>query len=176
MEKALFVHGFNGSPSSSTGKSVVKALDDKYEFIIPQFDLTNIQDTLDKIKSIIREENVKLLAGTSLGAFYVLSHDDDVKKLVVNPCMMPDVEIPNLPGNPKIDEGTLVLWKNMVSHMYLEKQAANVSGFFGDEDELFHDKYHKLFAYSYGNENLHVFHGGHHGGSDFLTDEIRHAF
>lgn len=183
-QNALFIHGFGGSGESSTGKCVEKALCENYDFIKPDFDLTDVNGTLSEIQKIIKSKDIKLVAGTSLGAFYTLAcgfDERNIRRIAVNPCMKPSEEIPKLKdfktGNPvEVPEETLLLWKKMEEETYKEKEAKNVTGLFADKDELFGNKYHEFFAKCYGAENIHTFEGGHHGGSEKLTQALGEVF
>ena len=92
---ALYIHGFMGNPKGGTFETLTKALSNWNIHSIPFPDLhTDISKTQQIIKSYCKENNIEMLIGASLGAFYVLQYEDIIDKLVINPCMYPSIEIP----------------------------------------------------------------------------------
>lgn len=175
MKKALFIHGYLGDGDSKTGICVKEALKDEYDFICPNFDLTDVNGTLAKINEILKNENIELLSGTSLGSFYVLAADFSGQKLIVNPCMKPSEEIPLLHSDRKIPEEILTLWKTVENQIFNEKNTQKIQGFFANSDELFGDKYIPLFEHCFGKE-YYRFDGGHHGYNPNLTEAVKKYF
>lgn len=167
MKTLLFIHGFNGSKNSSTGKSLEKGLSGKYKYIAEDFNLLDVKGTLAKIKDLIELHHVDLLAGTSLGSFYVLASDFKGQKLVINPCMKPSEEIPKL--HEAIDPSILNQWKDIETEIYDGNVKPNVSGIFATKDELFGEKYIPLFESNFGTNHF-SFEGGHHGGNEKLSE------
>lgn len=159
--KALFIHGFKGSHNSSTGKVVSKVLSDDFDFIIPDFDLLDVERTLSKIDDICNSEKIKLIVGTSLGGFYTLAYSGFVEKIVLNPCMRPSIELPKLDSS--ISSDILDEFLDYEDIIFDADNAGNTRGIFGTKDELFGDKYMKEFKHYYGDKNTYTFSGGHHG-------------
>ncbi|MBO4698418.1 hypothetical protein J5690_02250 [bacterium] len=44
----------------------------------------------------IKTNRIKYIIGHSLGGFYALCINADVKKIVINPCLKPHIELPKL--------------------------------------------------------------------------------
>ena len=87
-KNALYIHGFMGNPKGGTFETLTKTLSNWNIHSIPFPDLhTDISKTQQLIKSYCKENNIEMLVGASLGAFYVLQYEDIIYKLVINPCM-----------------------------------------------------------------------------------------
>ena len=72
-------------------------------------------------------------------AFYVLQCQKPIRKIAINPCMIPSKEIlmlkDRVTGEPiKIDEQVVSEWKKLEEY----KIYSNVFGIFGRQDDLFH--------------------------------------
>ena len=120
-KNALYIHGFMGNPKGGTFETLNKTLKNWNVHSIPFPDLhTDILKTQRLIKAYCKENDIEMLIGASLGAFYVLQHEDIIDKLVINPCMYPSVEIPKLKdrttGDPIVLSkevlSGLIKWKN----------------------------------------------------------------
>lgn len=62
MQKVLFIHGLNSDKNLSTGQ-VVKTLLEKHgiKLIVPSLDILNPEKILQKVNSLIREQNISLI-------------------------------------------------------------------------------------------------------------------
>lgn len=176
MKKALFIHGFGGSKESRTGKVVAAVLAEyDIETITETFDLLNVPKTLRQIKSLILENDVQLLLGTSLGGFYTLAYPGDIAKIAINPCMEPSIEIPKLLDS-KISNKTISDFEKYEKYAYSSNFNGRTKGIFGTKDELFGDKFYIDFrTYHGGLMNTFTFEGGHHGAVG-AEDAIRAAY
>ena len=98
MEKqALFIHGLHSDSESTTGGFVAEILRQYgFETIHPTFDLMDCKATMEQIKKIIIGEKVSLVAAHSLGGFYGFAIPFDSVKILINPCLKPEIEIPKL--------------------------------------------------------------------------------
>ena len=111
----------------------------------------NPYDSLDTLEDYIEHNNIDLVIGSSLGAFYVLCIESDVKKIVINPCMFPSKELPKI---TELEDDVLEDYKALESFLYKENfilSIDNVLGLFGDHDELFsyYDYFKSIFPHSY---------------------------
>lgn len=184
-KNALYIHGFMGNPKGGTFETLNKTLKNWNVHSISFQDLhTNISKTQNLIKEYCKENNIELLIGASLGAFYVLQYADFINKLVINPCMYPSIEIPKLKdratGNP------IVLSKEVISgfremekyESISEKQKLHTFGVFAQDDELFHfkDSFDKLFCYKKCNIPNSILINGHHSiEEEYLTGGLQYA-
>lgn len=171
---ALFIHGFNGSSNSRTGAGVRKTLKDKCNVIIPDFNIIMIEETLSKIDEIVKNENIQLLVGTSLGAFYVLYYKTTLPKIIINPCMKPSLVVSKL--DKALPEKIVEEVKNCEAKLYTKDATQNerVMGLFADNDELLGQMFKPLFEEFYGKENIIDFESGHHAG-DKVHDALLEA-
>jgi predicted esterase YcpF (UPF0227 family) len=159
---AVFVHGFNGSHNSTTGRVIKDFLSDYVDVVTDDFNLLSPSDTLRKIDRLVTDNHADILIGISLGAFYTLAYYS-MPKIVINPCMFPSVEIPKLDSS--IDSKVIEEWKSLESKMYdvldWEDKKYTV-GIFADNDELF--SYKDFFKNKYG--KIVFIPGGHHAGKN----------
>lgn len=97
MEKRIvYIHGFNGSPDGTTGTCIKSFFDDAL-VVAPALNLLDYDTTLSKLKNIINDNDINIIIGHSLGAFYALAlNTDEALTIVINPCMYPSLEIPKL--------------------------------------------------------------------------------
>lgn len=187
---ALFIHGYKGSGESNIGRAVVEALGNKYNFILPTLDLEDVERTVFTLKSIIANEDVKFVAATSLGCFYlfVLLYEfekemgDKTHKplpfepLIINPCLMPSEEIPPLAKDfgLTVNPDTLKAWKDHEAVIYNRKRTI-IRSYFADNDELFGFKYREFVAGLTYLETK-VFPGKHHGYNAELVKLLKKEF
>lgn len=148
---ALYIHGLNSNKNSDTFKKLKKEFPE-YNWISDTFDLYAIDTTSNKICKLIHENNVKLLVGSSLGAFYVLADTSSIMKIIINPCMYPSEVIPKI---DKISIQTLKKFNQKEQLIYNSniidnETRASIFGIFGKKDELFSFKsnFQKLYGTS----------------------------
>lgn len=180
---ALYIHGFMGNPKGGTFETLTKTISNWNIHSIPFPDLhTDVSKTQQLIKSYCKENNIEMLIGASLGAFYVLQYEDMIDKLVINPCMYPSIEIPKLKdrttGNPIIlSEEVLSDFRKMEKYENIpEKQKPHTFGIFARDDELFHfkDSFDKLFCYKESKIPNSILINGHHSiEEEYLTGGLQ---
>ncbi|MCF0125570.1 MAG: hypothetical protein HUJ68_07430 [Clostridia bacterium] len=173
--KAIFIHGFNGSKESRTGRLVKSVLQKEgVEVITETFDLLDVEGTLNKIDELVSRNSASLLIGTSLGGFYTLAYKGIINKIAINPCMSPSTEIPKL-SEEEIPESTMLDFMDYENEIFTSSNNINTKGIFATNDEILGDVYYKEFKKFYGKENTYRFEGGHHGAAG-AEDAIRSAF
>lgn len=165
----LNLHGYGGSPRNAAyaalqanGCDKVISPDIDYEADAPEV-------ILDRLRSIIREQNIRLLVGTSLGGFFVsvLSAELRLPAILVNPFLMPFLTFPEyLPGYISAF-GTL---SGIDRHL--------VSCIVGEEDEMLGD--HQFTRDLLENERFRSIPGGHHSGATlplkaYFAEVLPHA-
>lgn len=154
MNNVLYIHGFNGSPDGSTG-SFVKEYFREGNVVAPKFDLLDCEKTLAEVKQIIHTRDIRIVVAQSLGAFYALAfNSEETIKIVVNPCMLPSVEIPPLSEIP-VPENIVSDFRRIEEKTYSHVfggVAQTTFGIFGDRDELF--SYLEMFKKIYGTNSL----------------------
>lgn len=75
-DRVLYVHGFNGSPNGTTGAFIKNFFKDVI-IIAPELDLLDYDNTISKLKDIIKDNTITIVVGHSLGAFYTLALNTD---------------------------------------------------------------------------------------------------
>ena len=172
MKTILFIHGFMGNPNGGTFKGLSSFFKNNADFQVISFPFlklhTDVSSTQAEIEKLIADYNVDILAGTSLGAFYALCCKKAVKKIAVNPCMKPSVEIPLLKDREtgeaiKIEQSVLRDWQELEKYE-LDSAFKNAAGIFGKDDCTFHfDENHNfspLFRQIFSDKIVFV-EGGH---------------
>lgn len=161
-ENILYIYGYGSNPKDSSTMKVVKEVveDLGFNLISYEYNQENPDDGLDSIEKFIKENNIKYVIGHSLGGFLTLCLDNDVKKLVINPCMKPQFELPKL-GN--ISEGMLYDYERLEEWLRSGddtpwvRSIDSVMGLFGDEDELFsfYESFKKVYPMTYKIKSKH---------------------
>lgn len=152
MKKALYIYGFNSNSNSSTKTMLDTLLKEfGYEVVSIDYDQMDPNASLDKIEDYVEKNNIDLVIGSSLGAFYVLCMGNNVKKLVINPCMFPSKELQKI---VKLSDTALMEYKRLESFLYEDNKLLsidNVMGLFGTHDELFsyYDFFKSIFNKAY---------------------------
>lgn len=86
-KKILWIHGFAGCPENMHVKEMRKRYPE-YEWYSIEVD-HHAKASMEKINACISENDVSLVAGTSLGGFYAMCAEYEGPKLVVNPVVDP---------------------------------------------------------------------------------------
>ena len=175
---ALYIHGFMGTPNGGTYTALKNYFKDWNLISVPFEDLhTDVAKTQDKISVLCKENDINLLVGASLGAFYVLQQKGDFYKLVINPCMEPSKIIPTLKDRKtnipySIDEKVIDAWKKMEEYSDIpDMNSEKYFGIFSYDDELFH--YRKKFNGLFGNDiNTVMVDGKHSIDEKFLINGL----
>lgn len=98
--KVLYVYGYSGSHTSRTvGKLKQHLPADRFEVLCYDYPQRDCAAALRFLKDKIKKHHVDIVMGSSLGAFIALGLDVDIPKIIVNPCLIPSVELPKLPDN-----------------------------------------------------------------------------
>lgn len=146
MKNVLYIHGFNGNPKGGTYDGLVEFFKTRSEYQVLSFPFlklhTDVEETQAEIEKIIDENNIEIVIGASLGGFYTLCCKRPVKKIVINPCMMPSVEIQLLKDRKTgesivISDTVLARWKELEKYD-LDESFKNAAGIFGKQDKTFH--------------------------------------
>ena len=152
MKKALYIYGFNSNSNSSTKDMLNTLLKEfGYEVVSVDYDQMDPNASLDKIEDYIENNDIDLVIGCSLGGFYTLCVSNNVKKIVINPCMFPSKELPKI---VKLPDDVLREYKRLESFLYEDNKLLpidDVMGLFGTHDELFsyYDFFKSIFNKAY---------------------------
>ena len=137
-DRILYIHGLDGSPNGSTGVAIREFFEDDI-VISPKFDnLLDFGKTFDQIRSILNTEDINIIVGHSLGAFYTLAlNTDEASKIIINPCMFPSLEIPTLVD---VDSQWIQEMTDIENRIYEEANSLirqTTFAIFGKNDNLF---------------------------------------
>lgn len=168
MNKLLYIHGYNSSSTSGSCKLFYDYLTDKgWDVIGIEYDESNCAKAIDQIRKSILDNNIDMVAGSSLGGFLALL-TTGIKRIVINPCYQPSVELPKIRKYSKELCLPVPSIKMIATYKRFEANLKGLSndekgmiyGYFSDRDELLGDRYHCAFR-----DDIHDFRiipGGHH--------------
>ncbi len=156
--KILNIHGYKGSPENSACYALKNL---GFEVVSPEinYDSSAPEQVYRKLCSIITENEINMIAGTSLGGFYgtLLSAELDMPAVLVNPCLMPFVYLPRLGFT-----GDIMPYIKMFGKISdIRKQ--NISVIIGGQDEIIdsHDFTRNLLE----NSRFRIVPDGRHSGA-----------
>ena len=147
-EKILYIYGYGSNPKDSSTMKVMKEVMDElgYELISKEYDQNDPDTCVSDLEMFIEDNNIKYVIGHSLGGFITLCLVGDIKKLVINPCLKPHIELPklgNIPDETLKGYEYLERWLKSGDDTPWVENVEPVIGLFGDKDELF--SYYKEF-------------------------------
>ena len=147
-KKILYIYGYESSATDSRTMESVKAAMDKlgYDVVSVAYSQTMPRRAVKELEDYVKSNGIEYIIGHSLGGFYALCVNVDVKKILINPCMKPHIELPKLHSNEEISPTAIAEFKQLYDERI--KRNINVShdllGLFGLNDELF--CYYKDFS------------------------------
>ena len=165
----LYIHGFNSDKNSTTFLTLKSHFLD-FEWHTETFDLLNPSVATKQIDDIIKRKNITTIVASSLGAFYGLNIRNSLAKILINPCLIPSIELPKLGENIDVD-----VFEKMETDIYsnIDSELRICTlGIFGDNDELF--DYSQLFTKLYG--RIHRVNGGHKLDDKTLISSVQVGF
>ena len=173
-EKILYIYGYGSNSNDSfTMKELKKVTDELgYDLVSIKYDQEDPDCGLNVLEAYIRNNKIKYVIGHSLGGFITLCIDENVKKIVINPCMKPHFELPKL---GKISNGTLHQyeflegWLESGNDTPWMSQLEDVIGLFGDHDELI--DYYEMFKKQY--PLAYRINAGHRPEAKAYTEDIK---
>jgi len=152
----LYIYGYGSNEKDSSTMKVVKNIVEElgYNLVSIHYDQEYPYNGLDELEEYIRDNNIQYVIGHSLGGFITLCIDENVKKLVINPCLKPQFELPkigNIPPHMLYDYENLEEWLRSGNDTPWVSQSEDTMGLFGDKDELFsyYDSFKKVHPRSY---------------------------
>lgn len=133
--RILYVGGLGSSKkTSSTYRDLKKS------FARIEYFQTTVSPTSQPIEYAKRLQAVahkyNMIIGSSMGAFFVLAITEGVRKIVINPCLKPSIEIPKLTAD--ITSEAIEQFEKMQNNLPVDNELrASTFGIFGSKDELF---------------------------------------
>ena len=95
-KNVFFVWGFGGSPDSPIVTSLRKLLGKDYKVISDYYAQYSPIEATNDLTQFIKDYKIDIIIGTSLGAFNVMVLDTSIPKVIINPCLHPEIELPLL--------------------------------------------------------------------------------
>ena len=161
MKKVLYIYGYNSNENSETRSNLQKVL--SHNFIVDSIHYNQLQpnEAIEYLSSFVENEGYDAVIGSSLGGFYTLQlWNNDINKIVINPCMMPSVELPKI-GCPQ------EIANRFIPFQEYKRNDMRTFGFFGNHDELidYKDKFVNEVSF-----NVTTFQSGHRPTLNELAD------
>lgn len=141
--KIAYIHGYKGSAYGTSFENIKEALGDDAELIGVEYDETDYYTSRESILEFIEKEKPDMLIGSSLGGFLTMTIPG-IDKIVINPCVWPNVELPKLGAS---EEFVKTFFDNLEDRVYKDKQTY---GIFGIDDEILGLKYFAEFMALWG--------------------------
>lgn len=156
----FYIWGYGSGPNSNTIKYLKNTLGKTYNVISDFYAQYNPKEALFDIENIIKDNDVDLIVASSLGG-YLAMQLTGIPKVIINPCVRPDIELPKLtedipvtddngestvqtvPAVPPhiIEYYTEYIKQHNVWENYSEEEDTHTVWVFGDNDELLGDRY-----------------------------------
>lgn len=170
MANILYVHGYGSDKNSTTGKYLKQILSPFHNVITNTYDLCNFDRAQHQIMTDAKRYRCAVVIGSSLGGFHVLSLGYKFRKVVINPCMLPSVEIPKIGTLTDLQKARFEEAEdNLYSNIDADDRLSTV-GIFGKQDELFN--YQQFFIKHYSAINFLTTNGKHRLNLRQLSDTI----
>ena len=156
MINVLYIHGLGSSSASSTGKYLERLNDDVFRFHHPSFSHSPVK-AMKEIDAFIKERDINLVVGSSLGGFYALQCACPVG-VVINPALTPIKDLQKAFGYGEFPrnhgEGTYVL-----DETFYEELETVIRRHYDDVDRWF-ESYPKDRHYAgiFGDQDPHFSH------------------
>ena len=104
IKKVLYIYGYGGSQMSSSVEKLRSALpEDKFEVICWNYPQRECRAAIRFLEQRIKKHHIDIVVGSSLGAFVAMCLKVKCRKIIINPCLVPTMELPKLkplPGKP----------------------------------------------------------------------------
>ena len=138
--KVLYVHGYNSNANSTTSKLIRELSDFEVHTITynPEHPIEAIKD----IRNYCKKYKIDLIIGSSLGGFLTMNCFG-YKRIVINPCFKPSIELPKIGYKGSISEYEEL--ENELIDNVDQDDWDSCYGFFAKNDELLGLKYKNEF-------------------------------
>lgn len=192
VTRVLFIYGYGGGTDSTFCRLLRESLPAKhYDVRCYIYSQEDCAAAVAELESIIRREEIELVVGTSLGGFLTLclNYRLGVKRLVINPCMRPSVELPKLQPRPDHPEDKAPAPAMVATYAAYEEvvntpgkhERENVYGAFAENDELLGTRYVNSFRHAYIPRDsfsapapvVTMIPGGHHGNPEAIPALVK---
>ncbi len=160
-KRILYIHGYGSNPEESSTLKNLRELLPQYEIEGVHYDQANLAQGQLQIWKKMVAFLPDALIGSSLGGFMALCFGCAAKKIVVNPCMVPSVELP-LIGWSGVRNAACELEERLYATEFDMEDGITTLGFFGTQDNVLSKDYSDLFRKCYRAHNHCVRFNGHH--------------
>lgn len=103
-KKVLYVYGYGGSHLSSSVEKLKAGLpEEKFEVMCWDYPQRDCAAAVRFLEHKVKKHHIDIVVGSSLGAFVTMCLRVKCRKMIINPCLVPSVELPKLqplPGKP----------------------------------------------------------------------------
>lgn len=103
-KNVLYIYGYGGSRMSRSVEKLKSILpEDKFEVMCWDYPQCECMAAVRFLEQKIKSHHIDIVVGSSLGAFIAMCLKVDCRKIIINPCLVPSVELPKLqplPGKP----------------------------------------------------------------------------
>lgn len=170
MKNILYIHGYHGSSHGSSFTKINKYLDPtKFTLLGIDYETTNASVAISEIENFIVANDIQIAIASSLGAFLLLATKSNIRKIVINPCLAPTVELPkistgdiDIDSYKEIEDAMIEFEKNKDLKTF---DFSNVIGYFAKDDELFGQRYFEWWK-MLTDKPINLVTGGHHVSND----------
>lgn len=145
----LYIHGWKRYDGSSTTASYFsKHLSDKFNVYSISYDQANPIKAYNKISKFVDDNNIDLVIGCSLGAFFALKLKN-ITKIIINPVTQPSNVLGDLGASKDILEKYKSFEVDIFDNIDAEERSMTF-GLFGMNDDIVNDKdkFDKYYNYS----------------------------
>lgn len=147
IKKVLYVYGYGGSHMSRSVEKLKRTLpEDKFEVMCWDYPQHDCQAAISFLEDKIKEHNIDIVVGSSLGSFLTMCLKVKCCKIIINPCLVPTVELPKLdtlPGKP-VPSPQLIASYAPYEATIFNNIPDGSHCFMADHDELFGNTYRSL--------------------------------
>lgn len=178
MEKktVFYIWGYGSSPDSQTIKNLKSLLNKKQYNVCSDFYAQyNPKEAIFDLNNLLEQYKPDVVVASSLGGYLALQLKG-YKKIIINPCIRPDIELPKLNEKENtvpqhiIDYYMQYLKEHDVWEMFDNNEKENTVFVLGDKDELFGDKYKEEIEQH--SSNVVISKQGHHNTKESLNDFV----
>jgi hypothetical protein len=148
MIRILYVHGYNGKPEGESFQRLAKYADaanfggEQVEMHSFDYDATRPFNALRELKAYYYKNDIDLIIASSLGGFLAAKFEFS-RRIVVNPCWSPSVELPKIGFEGDI-RGYEIL-EDYMGRFAKDGDSELCIGCFAPEDELLGMEYKDAF-------------------------------
>ena len=165
------IYGYGGSASGSTVTMLKRLMPEGYSVEAFTYTQADCAKAREEILAYIREHDIDLVMGSSLGGF--ITHTlKGVPRILINPCWLPSEVLPSI-GAPAELVATYAPFEKWAEEHAAEGHSL-VHAFFADADELLGDKYVSAFLHHYPESHCHRISSGHHLSEEGARAIIEH--